>query len=113
LRSQHYLSAGLNNEYLLEENNLHDQLTQGNAQLEIALQKFKEAPIQLQSAMDAYWQKKELYANGLTSIVDVTLALYNLNVAETDMDIASNAVWQSLLFIAASNGNLGLFLNQF
>ncbi len=113
LRSQHYLSAGLNNEYLLEENNLYDQLTQGNAQLEIALQKLKEAPIQLQSATDAYRQKKELYANGLTSIVDVTLALYNLNVAETDMDIASNAVWQSLLFIAASNGNLGLFLNQF
>jgi len=112
VKSQHYYSDALNNEYHYQENNLTNQLEEGNRQLLNTLQKYKEAPIQLKAASDAYEQKKMLYSNGLTTIVDVTQTLYNLNRAETDRDIASNSVWQSLLYIAGSSGNLNLFLNQ-
>lgn len=113
VKSQHYTSDGLMNEYHYQENNLTNQLEQGNKQLVNALQKYREAPIQLKAASDAYNQKKTLYSNGLATIVDVTQTLYNLNTAETDRDIAGNAVWQALLYIAASSGNFNLFTNQF
>ena len=112
VKSQHYTSDGLKNEYRYQENNLSNQLEQGNKQLANALQKYREAPIQLKAASDAYDQKKTLYSNGLATIVDVTQTLYNLNSAETDRDIAGNAVWQALLYIAASSGDLNLFINQ-
>ncbi|MDB5124870.1 MAG: outer membrane protein TolC [Mucilaginibacter sp.] len=113
VKSQHYTSDGLMNEYHYQENNLTNQLEQGNKQLVNALQKYREAPIQLKAASDAYNQKKTLYSNGLATIIDVTQTLYNLNIAETDRDIAGNAVWQALLYIAASSGNFNLFTNQF
>ncbi|MDB5132187.1 MAG: outer rane efflux protein [Mucilaginibacter sp.] len=113
VKSQHYTSDGLMNEYHYQENNLTNQLEQGNKQLVNALQKYREAPIQLKAASDAYNQKKTLYSNGLATIIDVTQTLYNLNTAETDRDIAGNAVWQALLYIAASSGNFNLFINQF
>jgi outer membrane protein TolC len=112
VKSQHFLSEGLMNEYHYQENNLTNQLEQSNKQLANALQKYREAPIQLKAASDAYEQKKTLYSNGLATIVDVTQTLYNLNTAETDRDIAGNSVWQALLYMAASSGDLNLFINQ-
>lgn len=113
VKSQHYFSDALKNEYNYQENVLTNQLEQGNKQLVNALQKYHEAPIQLKAARDAYEQKTTLYSNGLATIVDVTQALYNLNTAETDKDIAGSAVWQALLYIAASSGDFNLFINQF
>ncbi|MDB5029339.1 TolC family protein [Mucilaginibacter sp.] len=113
VKSQHYNSDALTNEYNYLENNLNNQLKESNKQLANAMQKYREAPIQLKAASDAYEQKKTLYSNGLATIVDVTQTLYNLNRAETDKDIASIAVWQSLLYMAASSGNFNLFINQF
>ena len=112
VKSQHYFSDALKNEYNYQENVLTNQLEQGNKQLVNALQKYHEAPIQLKAASDAYEQKKTLYSNGLATIVDVTQTLYNLNTAETDRDIAGSAVWQALLYIAASSGDFNLFINQ-
>ncbi|MDB5008134.1 MAG: outer membrane protein TolC [Mucilaginibacter sp.] len=112
VKSQHFYSDGLMNEYHYQENNLTNQLEQSNKQLVNALQKYREAPIQLKAASDAYEQKKTLYSNGLATIVDVTQTLYNLNTAETDRDIAGNSVWQALLYMAASSGDLNLFINQ-
>ncbi len=112
VKSQQLTTKGLASEYRYQENNLTNQLEQGNKQLVNTLAKYHETPLQLKAANDAYEQKKMLYINGLSNIVDVTQTLYNLNRAETDRDIASNAVWQSLLFISASSGNLNLFLNQ-
>ncbi|MDB4919582.1 TolC family protein [Mucilaginibacter sp.] len=113
VKSQHYNSDALTNEYNYLENNLNNQLKESNKQLTNAMQKYREAPIQLKAASDAYQQKKTLYSNGLATIVDVTQTLYNLNRAETDKDIATTAVWQSLLYMAASSGNFNLFINQF
>jgi outer membrane protein TolC len=113
VRSQHYTSDALRNEYNYQENNLSNQLKEGNEQLTNALQKYHEAPIQLKAAGDAYEQKKTLYSNGLATIVDVTQTLYNLNRAETDKDIASTGVWQALLYIAGSSGDFNSFIHQF
>jgi outer membrane protein TolC len=113
VKSQHYNSDALRNEYYYLENNLGNQLKEGNKQLANALEKYHEAPIQLKAASDAYEQKKTLYSNGLTTIVDVTQTLYNLNRAETDKDIASTGVWQALLYIAGSSGDFNSFINQF
>jgi outer membrane protein TolC len=112
IKSQELNTQGLASEYRYQETNLVNQLEQGRKQLINTLDKYRQTPLQLKAANDAYAQKKMLYMNGLTNIVDVTQTLYNLNRAETDRDIASNAVWQSLLFISASSGDLKLFLNQ-
>jgi len=57
-------------------------------------------------------QKTVLYKNGLTNIVDVQQALYNLNRAETDMSVAYINVWQALLLKAAASGDFDLFIKQ-
>jgi hypothetical protein len=67
----------------------------------------------MKAASDAYLQKSVLYRNGLATIVDITQALYTLNRAETDRDIAVSNVWQALLLKAAASGDFGLFINQF
>ena len=74
---------------------------------------YQEAPVQVSAASDAYTQKSVLYKNGLANIVDLTTALFTLNRAETDRDIAYNNVWQALLFKAAASGDFGLFFNEF
>ncbi|PTS98644.1 transporter, partial [Pedobacter sp. HMWF019] len=48
-----------------------------------------------------------------TTMVDLTQALYTLNRAETDRDIAYNNVWQALLLKSAALGNYDLFINEF
>jgi hypothetical protein len=67
----------------------------------------------MKAASDAYLQRSVLYKNGLTTIVEVTQALYTLNRAETDRDISNNNVWQALLLKAAASGDFSLFLNEF
>ena len=42
----------------------------------------------------------------------MTNALYLLNRAETDRDIAYTNVWQALLMKAAASGDFNLFLNE-
>jgi len=113
VKSQHYQSDGLTNEFNYLENNLSNQLKEGDKQLVNALEKYRETPILLKATSEAYGQKTVLYSNGLATIVDLTQALYNLNRAETDRDISSTAVWQSLLYMAASSGKFNLFINQF
>jgi hypothetical protein len=58
-------------------------------------------------------QKNTLYKNGLTTIVDLTQALYLLNRAETDRDIAYTNVWQALLLKSAALGDFNVFINEF
>ncbi len=67
----------------------------------------------MNAASAAYLQKSVLYKNGLSNIIDVTQALYALNRAETDRDIAFANVWQALLFKAAASGDFKIFINEF
>jgi outer membrane protein TolC len=77
------------------------------------LANYREAPIQVKAASDAYLQKNTLYKNGLTTLVDLTQALFTLNRAETDRDIAFTNVWQALLLKSAALGNYDIFINEF
>ena len=108
---QRYTSRGLKDEYDLVNQNLTDQWIVSNTKIKNALANYTEAPIQVKAASDAYLQKSVLYKNGLNNIVDVTTALFTVNRAETDRDIAYNNVWQALLLKAAATGDFGLFSN--
>lgn len=113
VRAQEYLSKGLQNEYELVEQQLQAQVAIADAKLKNAVDNYKEAPVQVKAASDAYLQKSTLYKNGLSTIVDLTQALYTLNRAETDRDIAYTNVWQALLLKSAALGNFDLFINEF
>ena len=111
--SQRFISAAYKDDYNQAEIKYTDQVHFANQQISNALTKYKEVPIQLKSAEDAYNQKKALYENGLTNIVDVTQTLYFLNQAEAASNVACSAVWQALLYKTISAGDLSMFLLQF
>jgi hypothetical protein len=111
--AQKMTSRGLNDEYDLEGQDLANQLVLSESKIHNAMANYLEAPIQVKAASDAYLQKTVMYKNGLSNIVDVTQALFILNHAETDRDIAYSNVWQALLLKAAAAGDFGIFINQF
>jgi outer membrane protein TolC len=111
--AQQWTSEGLKEEYGLIDQQLRAQLVLSETRIKNALDNYREAPIQVKAASDAYLQKTTLYKNGLATIVDVTTAAFILNTAETQRDIAFNNVWQALLFKAASRGDFNLFFNEF
>jgi outer membrane protein TolC len=113
VQAQRLISMGLKDEYDVLNQNLTDQLILYDARIRNAMANYAEAPIQVSAATDAYTQKSIMYKNGLSNIVDVTQALFGLNRAETDRDIAYNNVWQALLLKAAASGDFGLFINEF
>ncbi|MFD2581406.1 TolC family protein [Pedobacter vanadiisoli] len=113
VRAQQYISQGLKEEYNLADQQLKAQLALAETKLNNALANYKEAPIQVKAASDAYLQKNTLYKNGLTTLVDLTQALFTLNRAETDRDIAFTNVWQALLLKSAALGNYDIFINEF
>jgi outer membrane protein TolC len=113
VEAQRYNSLGLKDEYDLVNLNLRNQVLLSETRISNAVKNYQEAPVGLKAASDAYLQKNVLYKNGLTTIVDVTTALFTLNRAETDRDIAYNNVWQALLYKAASTGDFSLFSNEF
>ncbi|MGY0036969.1 TolC family protein [Pedobacter sp. NJ-S-72] len=92
---------------------LHAQLALAESKIKNAMDNYNEAPVQVKAASEAYLQKSTLYKNGLTTIVDLTQALYALNRAETDRDIAYTNVWQALLLKSAALGDYNLFINEF
>lgn len=113
VRSQKYTSEQYKDEYDLIDQQLHDQQQLADTRINNSLKNYHEAPIEVQAAGDAYHQKFALYKNGLANIVDFTQALYTLNRAEIDADIASNNVWQALLYKSAATGDFGLFIDNF
>lgn len=110
--AQQYISQALQDEYDLADQRLKNQLVLADQKIGNALDNYREAPVQVKAASDAYLQKTVLYRNGLSNIVDVTQALYAFNRAETDRDIAYNNVWQALLLKAAAAGDIDLFINE-
>ena len=109
--SQNFISAALRDEYELADQQLKAQLALSETKIENALANYREAPLQVKAASDAFQQRTVLYRNGLTTIVDVTQSLYTLNRAETDRDIAYNNVWQAFLLKAAASGDFQMFIN--
>ncbi|MGZ4061424.1 MAG: TolC family protein [Bacteroidia bacterium] len=111
VQSQKFISNGLKSEYELADQQLKAQLALSEDKIKNALANYAEAPVQVKAASDAYLQKTTLYKNGLATQVEVTQALYALNRAETDRDIAFTNVWQALLLKAAAAGEISLFTN--
>lgn len=113
VRAQQFTSEALKDEYDLADQQLKAQLALAESKLSNALDNYREAPIQVKAASDAYLQKNVLYKNGLTNLVDLAQTLFALNRAETDRDIAYTNVWQALLLKSAALGNFELFINEF
>jgi outer membrane protein len=109
--SQNFISAALGNEYELANQQIAAQFALAETKIANALANYREAPLQVKAASDAFLQRTVLYQNGLTTIVDVTQSLYTLNRAETDRDIAYNNVWQAFLLKAAAAGDFQIFIN--
>ena len=113
VKSQKFTSAQYQDDYNLISQQLSDQQILAETRISNALKNFREAPIEVKAASDAYLQKYTLYKNGLANIVDFTQALYVLNRAEVDNYIVRNNVWQALLYKAAATGDFGIFINNF
>jgi outer membrane protein TolC len=113
VKSQKFISEQFQYEYNLVGEQLHDQQILAETRISNALKNYREVPVEVGAANDAYIQKYTLYKNGLANIVDFTQALFTLNRAEVDRDITYNNVWQALLFKAAATGDFGLFINNF
>lgn len=113
VQAQRFTSEGLKEEYEVVDQRLKNEMILAGTKIKNALQNFYEVPVEVKAASDAYLQKSVLYKNGLTGIIDVTQALYALNRAETDRDIAYNNVWQALLYKAAVSGDFGIFIKEF
>ena len=112
VRSQELVNKALLEEYNLANQRLNAQLELASSKIRNALENYREAPIQVEAAADAYLQKSVMYQNGLTNLVELNQTLYALIRAETDRDIAGNSVWQSLLMRAAAMGDYTIFENQ-
>ncbi|WP_143305704.1 TolC family protein [Chitinophaga vietnamensis] len=109
VKAQRLVSKGLQEEYDLLNQQLVAQKQLSDTKIANALENYREVPVQVKAASDAYLQKSVLYNNGLTNLVDVTQALYALTRAETDRDIAYSNVWQALLLKASASGDFTLF----
>jgi outer membrane protein TolC len=112
VRAQQFVTAAYQNEYDLISTQLKDQLLLSDQQIENSISSIKEVPVEYKAASDAYLQKTVLYKNGLSNIVDVQQALFNLNHAETDMSVAFINIWQALLLKSAASGDFDLFMKQ-
>ncbi|MBS1946539.1 MAG: TolC family protein [Bacteroidetes bacterium] len=112
VKAQQFITEAYKNEYDLISTQLQDQLLLSDQQIENSINSIKEVPVEYKAASDAYLQKTVLYKNGLTNIVDVQQALYNLNRAETDLGVAYINIWQALLLKAAASGDFDLFMMQ-
>lgn len=112
IKSLNYSSMAAQADLDLAKQQLNTQAQIADSKLSNAILIQQEAPVQVNSASNAYAQKTALYRNGLTTLVDVTQALYVLNRAETDRDLAFINVWQALLLKAAAVGDLTLFTNE-
>ena len=110
--AQSLVSAGLNEEFNLVNQQLTLQQQLSDTKTQNAISIYREAPVQVRAASDAYLQKTVLYRNGLSNLVDVAQAAYTLVRAETDRDVAINNIWQALLLQAAAAGDYSLFERQ-
>jgi outer membrane protein TolC len=113
VKSQKFTSAQEKDDYDLISSQLHDQQILAETKIANALKNFRDVPAEVKAASDVYNQKSAQYKNGLANIVDFTQALYQLNRAEVDNYLASNNVWQALLYKAAATGDFGIFINNF
>jgi outer membrane protein len=112
LQQQNFLIQS-NQEKLNEiELQLKKQQELADTTLKNSLAIAKECPLFLESAQFSYKAMQSRYQSGLVNLADLIQAQYALIKAETDYKLAYMSVWKALLYKAAVNGNLNLFINQ-
>jgi outer membrane protein TolC len=112
LQAERYRTAAAKTELEEKTLDLGNDLSLANEKLRISLEQMKQVPIQYQSATDFYNQKMSMYQNGLTTIIDLSQALYDLSRAEADNAIARDAVWKALLYKVSVTGDFSVFLKN-
>ncbi|WP_153394859.1 TolC family protein [Chryseobacterium vaccae] len=108
VNEQKLMTKALDYDHQLLKQELTSQQRLAETKYSNALAKVTEAKVQMEAASDAFRQQKALYENGLTTIVDFTQALYILNRAEINFEIAQNNSWQAVVLIAASAGDISV-----
>jgi outer membrane protein TolC len=98
--------------YEEEKLKIDGQIENAQVQYQIALSQTLEAPIQLNSAIDAYSQSNARYQSGLSTIVELTQSSYILVRAQTDYAISRTNLWRAQLLKAAAIGNFDLFIQN-
>jgi outer membrane protein TolC len=105
LNVQKYQTEVALHNYEEQERNLNNADLQASVNLGTAVEKFREIPVQLNAARDAYNQRLTQYNAGLSNIIDLTNALYVLNRAQTDFINTKDGVWRAIVQKAyAENG---------
>ncbi|MCD0455521.1 TolC family protein [Chryseobacterium sp. LC2016-27] len=110
IKEQQFLIRSLQYTFDTQQKELKTLSHQANEQLKNAYLNFDETEIQLEAAALAHKQQTALYENGLSTLVDFTQALYGLNRAEIDYEIAQNNVWQALLLLASAQGDIQILI---
>ncbi|WP_175621602.1 TolC family protein [Chryseobacterium schmidteae] len=110
IKEQQFLTKSLQYTFDAQQKELKTLSHQANEQLKNAYLNFDETEIQLEAAALAHKQQTALYENGLSTLVDFTQALYGLNRAEIDYEIAQNNVWQALLLLASAQGDIQILI---
>lgn len=110
IKEQQFQTQSLKQDYSLLEKELHAQTELSKVQLQNAVDNLAETKLQLTASQLAHRQHTALYKNGLTPLVDFTQALYNLNRAEIEYEIAQNNVWQAMLLLASAQGDISILL---
>lgn len=106
IKEQQFLTQSLQHTFDAQQKEQKALSQQADEQLKNAYLNFDETEIQLEAAALAHKQQTALYENGLSTLVDFTQALYGLNRAEIDYEIAKNNVWQALLLLASAQGDI-------
>ncbi|NIM35482.1 MAG: TolC family protein [Hydrotalea flava] len=112
VNAQRELTETYKQEYDQTYTQLQDALILADQRIQNTLQSYREVPIQLKAARDAFLQKSVLYENGLATIIDLQQALYIVNRAETSAKLACINIWQALLLKAAASGDWDLLMQQ-
>ena len=111
-RGEHYayLQARelYNEQHLKVQRQQQESLIQYNLMREQALR----APVQLAAAQRAYRQAFARYSSGLTDLPTLLQSMVTLSRAEADMAVSYSNAWRALLAVAASQGDLNLFLDK-
>jgi len=77
----------------------------------VALEQARLAPVQATAAKQAFDQANARYKSGLTDLPTLLQSMVTLNRAEVDLAVAYSNAWRSLLALAATQGDLSVFLN--
>ena len=112
LRQQSALMSAQSERGNQVELDLNKQRTVADLTLKNALEIANESPALYRSSEFAFRALLTRYNSGLTNYADLIQAQYGLVKAETDLKKSYLECWKALLYKAAVQGDLTIFLSQ-